>query len=1531
MTKAVEPPPRPRRDVTDRAGTLQGQLRALATQTMRRSRSSARASTSSSGARAEDGDVDAANVTKLQRRALEVLLRMDKDVKVNEPSSAEERAEANSLRLGAALLRMRGKGDGDGADLLEGLHDAFMGRRSAYLPRTPFADGAGGPHPARASDGKGRHASRTHGFVYDDADGATRRDDAASVSVAEHAATMSLLLELAGTGGRRPSDAAARSAFRHLAAGISAETSGKDSNDVQGPEVRSALDEPDADTAAAQRAARAADWLRLAPASELEATPSLSFGASPAIGRPAAKIDSSDAVVAAGSHGRSDSAYDLAEMARALEATPSAGALSFGASSRDSQSEDGFADPFAFARRPGGSRRRGDGSMSSSLSSFKPLALPPWGEGGMLDGPSDEPTTTGGFSFHAGMDDEQRSPGEETRGDEKHGDPAGDEYDAACVTRSSAWLAAAEDGERGDAVFGWDVAPEAKPACGAFMSRPPDAFGRAYDRHLRPARTLFGGAKPAVAAEEEVVHAARRALAGGSASATGLRNHRLPLRLPAAGAGVVAATLAPLANAAEHRAELERFLARSSGFGSSGFGADDTGTGTRGLALQAASQAVRGVLRAQAAALHTLPAAAAARRSAERQAADPLSAPYRRHESVDSADANSEVESSGVTLLEALAHTRRLRAQLASLRGLCLHPTEPSSGVEFIGRLVGALQAGGGANPGARPLLRYLAAASTRPALAQLECWLHRADVDDPHGEFVVVTARGWGSAASVLEYSPAEAGIMEWSEAESSGATRVLIDPETEESDGPVDLTRLPPWEGGHPGRAGGGGHVTAEAAWLRVDDMTLDDERMTRESHPLLGGLERKVLATGVQLRVLQRLPQTAAFAARMSASVDASDGSDGTPPWTLAFTAAELTEAASRRGKRTRSLRAAAEESLRAMAATRAAAGARTEAARRARRAAAIARKLERESVVAEAREELLTGFADRMAELVARHERLRWQRKRRALGGRRREELESRAKRDEEMVRTELAKELAARERGEEHVPADPTNLDLSFGPGGTEPFERYDSPAAADASPPSAPSTPGTGATNYFDDVRVDESFVTAASDASPVRNLAEDLTGVNLNDSAEFEPTNAPSSSIVQVEPPKTTEDSIVKDLIDANDDGLDDGLEVPLPVVLRECVEAVVRDRHDVVSRLVVATMLDHLGVEAHLSAVGRYVLCGAGDFATALVQGLEATASSSAALAARARASRMGVAGYGGGVSARELRAVNEVAARETSVFGDPLAQRFELTPGHPRDPHAVFSEHSHTMVDFVHGTYRLEWPNSLLLPERSIGKLADAQRSILRVRHARLALQEAHDRVHEAGHVDVSSLGHRGGGERGRAGRALALRRLRRLSLLAAEFGHFMNAIESHVGGAVHGAAGVSLNASLRTPRTNEPKPTDLYELRGAIVSYATDVYDACLLSNRDVPLRFSVDQALQLALDFRAAMRRCPPETLLSDGGVYAAVQAIHARFKATTRALCGRLREAAADPGGALGGVSPGRAAALLETLDYNGFYLGENL
>jgi len=72
----------------------------------------------------------------------------------------------------------------------------------------------------------------------------------------------------------------------------------------------------------------------------------------------------------------------------------------------------------------------------------------------------------------------------------------------------------------------------------------------------------------------------------------------------------------------------------------------------------------------------------------------------------------------------------------------------------------------------------------------------------------------------------------------------------------------------------------------------------------------------------------------------------------------------------------------------------------------------------------------------------------------------------------------------------------------------------------------------------------------------------------------------------------------------------------------------------------------------------------------------------------------------------------------------------------------------------------------------------------------------------------------------------------------------------------------------------------------------------------------------------------SVRPWAPDKLLSDGALYAAVQALHARFAAAARGVCVRLREAAADAGGALGGVSPHHAATLLGQLDYNGFYLG---
>jgi hypothetical protein len=101
-------------------------------------------------------------VGRLQRRALEVLLRFDEDVPVADLDPAE-RAERNALRLGAAALSMRARGARADADRLESLHDAFVTRRTAVLRAT-----------ASASQIE---------------------------PLEEHAATLALLLSLANTGG----------------------------------------------------------------------------------------------------------------------------------------------------------------------------------------------------------------------------------------------------------------------------------------------------------------------------------------------------------------------------------------------------------------------------------------------------------------------------------------------------------------------------------------------------------------------------------------------------------------------------------------------------------------------------------------------------------------------------------------------------------------------------------------------------------------------------------------------------------------------------------------------------------------------------------------------------------------------------------------------------------------------------------------------------------------------------------------------------------------------------------------------------------------------------------------------------------------------------------------------------------------------------------------------------------------------------------------------------------------------------------
>ena len=88
------------------------------------------------------------------------------------------------------------------------------------------------------------------------------------------------------------------------------------------------------------------------------------------------------------------------------------------------------------------------------------------------------------------------------------------------------------------------------------------------------------------------------------------------------------------------------------------------------LATQSARREARDMLRALDAATLALPAAAAARRDAERLCAARMTEAYHARGAFDGKDAAAGPDSGGVTLLEALAHTRSIRARVAALADL---------------------------------------------------------------------------------------------------------------------------------------------------------------------------------------------------------------------------------------------------------------------------------------------------------------------------------------------------------------------------------------------------------------------------------------------------------------------------------------------------------------------------------------------------------------------------------------------------------------------------------------------------------------------------------------------------------------------------------------------------------------------------------------------------------------------------------------------------------------------------------------------
>ena len=671
-------------------------------------------------------------------------------------------------------------------------------------------------------------------------------------------------------------------------------------------------------------------------------------------------------------------------------------------------------------------------------------------------------------------------------------------------------------------------------------------------------------------------------------------------------------------------------------------------------------------------------------------------------------------------------------------------------------------------------------------------------------------------------------------------------------------------------------GATLGSEAAWLR--------ESTDARAHPLFAGMERVALATGVQLRVLQRLPQTASFARRFaSIGVDEDDSDeDGRQPRAAGIVLVGIVLGVAigvhARGARvgvvstqTRNRRDGTRRGRRdrvhgrhARGARRSRGGAKTRETRR-----YAARSVESESLVAEARASLLEGFAERVAVIAARRERAKWRRAEEVEGFDAKANAASRAAEDEANIRAELARELAAAEARATPKPTEKTDANATRTPSNatrtpsnarTPPFSRSLSPADVGSSPGRifAPS-----ASDRLDDVvrgrggRVVSNRRRRARVAGPILGPVYALGG--RDDAIRAEHARGRRGRARRRDASQGTR-RVFRDDENARVSGpgrfhrvrlgrvrrgrgerlgrrrgslLDDARGPAgdaLPRDARRVRLARVLDRHRVVSRLVTAAVLDHLGAETHAAAVGKYILCGAGDFSSVLVEGVEA--------AARADAAR-----GGWGATSHALRDALHAAVKESAASADPLAARVALRPRTEAVSRLAGDGRLATRPFVFQRTLRAhDGPRRRGIPrgvaresfisvvvEGASRRRQSRRRFEGNTRRPRFARRtRACTRLVARWRRDVRT--------------ELALRRRRvdfedwrscRLS-----FGtRAARAVEAHVGFRVHGAAAGPPPRGSATPRQGAPRPSDLYAGRDAMMEHARNAHEGCLLADRD----------------------------------------------------------------------------------------------
>ena len=1047
----------------------------------------------------------------------------------------------------------------------------------------------------------------------------------------------------------------------------------------------------------------------------------------------------------------------------------------------------------------------------------------------------------------------------------KGGEDEGDDDDDA-TTSANAWLLAARDSTK--TLVSWDDrgvgARDGESALGAA------AFDAAYRSTFTSARGVDG--ETVIASERDCAHVVAAALAGCQTNAdiliaAGNREGEVTMRFAAGSTTAFQNALKTMAEAAERRCELEHAL-------------DDMTTPY----ARPVVRAVRDVMRSHSAALYAITAAVAQRRR-------------------DDDVAETSVDVPDVTLLEMMAHTKRLRHQVDVMWHLLMDERASESRVVSHGTLARRLETAlSHVEDEETPMTRYLYARVVKPVIDDALSWMYCA-------------AHSGGSSDFFVQHAPA------WTSLETFDRYR-----------GGDDAT--PCWLGGpvHDG----------EGADAETDSLSM--ARVRPDTAPaLVAGCAREILRAGTQLRLLQRVPHTKAFAGAVEdAFVRVS-----------AFEAHDEPDAR-RWLNRVRVLEsrvvAAARESLRAMRderdaheadarAARERAEARSSAAFFAREKArldrlesiALAKKAQRETQLEELdarererEENRAKKIADDRAWLEEREEKQRalerfklekkmeetrarleredakvrwfkWQTSRLALADKRRafvRELD--ATREEEAV---VALANAMRDGVRISKPAPLVVQPFASVVRDVDETDEVEDATVAEKETRESDSEEASSEDFADAEEALNIESTPESSEASLRSAMDDDMEEAQMDTARTLAPTETTGIATAILEPATLDVSKPCDEEAATMRDHLSDAFGTPLPLLLAQEMREIVMKQHATIGHYTVSVFLDHFALEKHLNAVLRFALGGEIAFAHALMKSLR-----DSCIDARARVTQ---------AWAPMMCAALDRAIDDARLCRDTFTSRLRLRER--EDSLTSFDAYNLDLANGVECEYALPWPVNLVFTGvREKYALRHAQTALLQICHATNAVKDVSTLIQASARwrplMDASQTS-----------ADARERRARKLSLMMAAFRHFVDALSAHVLEAIHIGAKDALFRALRAA-DGRILPRHIDDIRDVVEDFCVRAHEACFLRPIDSALKALVDEGLQLALDFARALADVDAETLLDDRPTLTRAQNVHAKFHALMTQLCFRARVTSSDA-----------ASGLIQRIDFNEFYLSATI